>query len=129
MKMKRAILLTGVSILTAGCGPAIQSTRFRDTVPEPTTGEILLYSLKLPECPYDELGLISGKRRGFLTSLDDVLERMRERVREMGGHAIVGLGASEVVTGASGVGQAVTVDTTDRLAGTVIRFTDPDCRS
>lgn len=128
MNKLRTVMLTGLCIAVVGCGPAIEAVPFTDTRAEPTTGEVLLFSSKVPDCAYDELGLITGHRRGFFTSLDDVLAKMRERVRAMGGHAIVGLGSSEVVTGASQIGGSVTVDTNDRLAGTVIRFRDADCR-
>jgi hypothetical protein len=117
-----------LAMVMAGCGPSIQSTRFMAARPEPTSGEILLYSTKLPECPYDEVGLISGKRRNFWVSMEDVLEEMKVRAREMGGHAIVGIGSGEVVTGATQSGNAVSLDTTELLTGTVVRFPEAQCR-
>lgn len=117
--------------LTAACGPSIQSARFTPGVAPPAragAGEVLVFSTRLPECAFEEIGLVTGKPRGFWTSLETVLENMRERAREMGGDAIVGLGTSEVVTGASQAGGSVSLQTADRLAGTVVRFEDADCR-
>ena len=108
--------------------PQIQSARFGDPEPAATTVEILIFSSKQPECEYEEIGLVSGRQRGFWTTLENVLEKMRERAREMGGHAIVGLGTSEVVTGGTETAGSVSLNTTGRLAGTVVRFTDPSCR-
>jgi hypothetical protein len=125
--MRHRVLFVACAFL-AGCGPAIQSANFSTPAPEPTTAEILLYSTKLPECPYEEVGLISGRSRVFWTSQEAVLAHMRERAREMGGDAIVGLGTSEVVTGGTHVAGTVNVNSANRMAGTVVRFTDPDCR-
>ena len=125
MRMRSLLATTA---LLAACGPSIQSARFQDVSPGPSADRILLFSSKLPECPYEEVGLITGKSRGFWTSLESVLEGMRDHARDMGGDAIVGLGTSEVVTGGSQAGNSVNVHTADRLTGTVVRFSDPDCR-
>jgi hypothetical protein len=119
-----ALLLAGSA---AGCGPSIDSARFNGAPrPQPRTAEVQIFSAKLPECAFEELGIVTGKRRVSWTSLDEVLEALRVRAREMGGDAIVRLGASEAVE--AGVYQGgANVGTVPSLSGTVIRFSNPGC--
>jgi hypothetical protein len=121
-------LIAGVSLVVTGCAPSVQATRFSQLPPRPTDQEVLLYSTKIPECPYDEIGLVSGKPRTPWTSGDRVLAAVRARALELGGDAIVGLGQVRRVTGGTAVGESVSLDTTTDLTGTIVRFTDPDCR-
>ena len=115
-------LVTGA----AGCAPKIMSARLTGLPAQPD-GNVALYSTKRPECPYDEIGLITGNRRHAWTSLDDVLAAMRTRALTMGGDAIVGLATGEEVSG-SGAEGVVNIDTSISLKGTVVRFTDRRCR-
>jgi hypothetical protein len=121
-------LVAGVSIMAIGCAPGVSSTRFSEVAPHPADHEIRLYSTLVPECPYEELGLVSGKAKVPWTSGDAVLASVRDRARAMGGDAIVGLGQVRRVTGGTAVGESVSLDTTTELSGTVVRFTDPECR-
>src|SRR5688572_3859763 len=107
----------------AACSPAVSSGKFSSQPFPPTTGEITLYSTKLPACAYDEIGLVHVKRRHGFTDMQDLIDAMRERAQEMGGDAVVGVGlAVRVKTGDDNI-------TTDRdLAGTVVRFQQPDCK-
>lgn len=126
--MKRSRMLFPTSLLLlAACGPAISSAFFKQAPARPANSQILLYSTKVPSCPYEEIGVVKGRRR-TPASLQDVLAAMMQRAREMGGDAIVGLGQGRVVTGATAVDNVASVDVSDGLAGTVIRFTDPSCR-
>jgi hypothetical protein len=126
MKRPRALIPIPL-LLLAACGPAISSAFFKQASPRPAGSVVQLYSTRLPSCPYEEIGVVKGRRRAF-ASMQDVLSAMKERAREMGGDAIVGLGQGRTVTGATVVNDVASLDVSDGLAGTVIRFTDPNCR-
>lgn len=116
-----------VAVMATACGPSIDSARFTGApAPQTRTAEVQVFSAKLPECEFEELGIVTGKRRMVWTSLDEVLAALRVRAREMGGDAIVRLGAAESVQAGVYEGGA-NVNTAPSLTGTVIRFTDPGC--
>ncbi|MGH7464046.1 MAG: hypothetical protein ACREK1_02660 [Longimicrobiales bacterium] len=126
--MKRvAVLLPIWTISLIACGPAVSSAVFTDAAPRGPDHEIQVFSTKLPSCPYEEVGLVRAKRRGF-ASLQDVLTAVRERAREMGGDAVIAMGQTESVTGGVGAENVVSVSSQEGLAGTVIRFADRNCR-
>lgn len=126
MKQSRTVLLVG-SIAAASCGPSIQSARFTSAPPRPDASEIRLYSAKLPECPFEELGIVHGKGRYFWNSMDDILDGMKSRARAMGGDAIVSLTSGEVVHGATQTGESVAIATAAGMSGTVVRFSNSEC--
>lgn len=126
MRQSSVILLLG-SLTATACGPTIKSARFTSAPARPDTTEIELYSAKLPECPFDELGIVSGKSEFFWNSMEDILDGMKSRARAMGGDAIVGVGSAEVVNGGTSYGNSVSISTSAGLSGTVVRFSDPDC--
>jgi len=127
MKPSRSLVPLSV-LLLAACGPTISSAYFKQAPPRPPEAEIQLYSTKAPTCPYEEIGLVRG-RKTALTTMQGVLVALQKRAREMGGDAIIGLGAGSAVTGATAITKDfATVDVNDGMSGTVIRFTDPDCR-
>ncbi|HEX7118409.1 MAG TPA: hypothetical protein VF212_06455 [Longimicrobiales bacterium] len=128
MHAKRVLFTIGIGSLLLACGPAVRSTPFGDFPPRPAGEEIRLYSTKLPECPYEEIGLISATRKDPWTPMEEVLAALLERVRQMGGQAVVGLGEVQRVGSGTVVGQAVSLDRESALSGTVIRFTEPDCQ-
>lgn len=120
-------LVATAGFLLAGCGPAVQSTPFASFPARPAEHPIRLYSTKVPECPYEEVGLVSARRRyGLVVSMTEVLEALKARAREMGGDAVLRVSEGRVVSG--GGQDAVTVSSTSVLSGTVIRFARPDCR-
>lgn len=123
-----APLVATASLLAVGCAPSVDSTRFSDMTPRPPGHEIRLYSTLVPECPYEEVGLVTGTKKVPWTSGDEVLAAIRVRAREMGGDAIVGLGQTRRVTGGTAVGESVSLDSKTELSGTVVRFTEPECR-
>jgi hypothetical protein len=127
MEMKGAIALAPLLALALGaCGPAISSANFMTVAPRPVEHEIALYSTKLPTCPYEEIGVVRGKRRA-LTSLQQVLSAIQQRARKMGGDAVVGLGQTVNVRGGIVVDNVVSVESQEGLTGTVIRFSEPNC--
>ncbi len=75
----------------SGCSPAVRSTAFVQRPSMPTDHEIRIYRATMPECPYEEIGIVSSRQRNKLISMDKVLEAAKERARKMGGDAIIGL--------------------------------------
>lgn len=118
-----SMVALGVALSLIGCGPAVRSTPFETFPPHPADHPIGIYSTKTPECPYEEVGLVSARRRyALVMSMSDVLEALKERARAMGGDAVMGVSEGAEV---SGDGEDVT--STPVLSGTVIRFTEEEC--
>jgi hypothetical protein len=114
-------LLTGLTGLTGliACAPQMRTTMIgQPRAPDPEASEILVFSAKIPECPFDEIALVSAGKDDMQlgTGMDDLLEAMKQRAHELGGHAIVGL-TERPRTKAEG----------PSLAGTVIRFRSSEC--
>ncbi len=109
--MKKALIF---AIAAAGCGPETQSVRLSPTVldPTPAASPIHLFSATLPRCAFQDIGLITSKRSGDLTSSAAVLDGLRDQARRLGGDAVVNVRFVD-----EGV-----------LGGTVIRFASPDCK-
>jgi len=79
--------------------------------PRPTDSPVQLYSAKLPNCPFEEIGLVNARKEYGVVSTNTGVDALRKKVRELGGDALVGVG---FVHGGD-------------LAGTVIRFKRDDC--
>lgn len=119
----------GASLLFVGaCTPAVRSTPFANYPPHPSEHPIRIYRVQAPECPFEEVGIVSSRQRNKFISMEEVLSALMERAREMGGDAIVGFGEDDQARGAVVTGGNVVVDRDPTLSGTVIRFTDLDCR-
>jgi hypothetical protein len=86
----------------------------------PDASEILVFSAKLPECPFEEIALISAEGAQSLlgTNMDRLLAALKDRAHELGGHAIVGL-----------TERSRTEEVGPGLSATAIRFTSSDCRA
>jgi hypothetical protein len=125
--MRKRTAVSVFPILLVACGPAVQSAPFHSVPPRPADHQIVLFSTKLPTCPYEEVGLVTGHRRHGFNSYESVLEAMKDRAREMGGDAIVALSQQQTVNGGTVVGKAVSINTSEGLSGTVIRFTESSC--
>jgi hypothetical protein len=118
------LLAIPFTIMVAACGPKVSSGNFSSQPLPPTTGEIMLFSTKQPACEYDEIGLVNVKRAHGFNSMQSLIDALRERARQMGGHAVLGVSLAARVE-SSGEGDV----STDRdLTGTVIRFKMADCR-
>lgn len=124
-RLAEVALLCLILGILAGCGPRVRSAQFGEQ-PAPREGgpPIQVLSTKLPECPYEELGLVRVEKGHGLTSLQAMLDAMRDRARRMGGDAVVGVGHISAVEGSVSAG---TVTTAGGLAGTVVRYTDAAC--
>jgi hypothetical protein len=108
----------------AGCGPNISSAQFADGIPSPAAAEVKVFSTKMPVCEFDEIGLIRGERDNAFSSLQGVMDAMREKARDMGGDAIIGVGVVRKPDGSTVVDAA---EASGTLSGVVIRFKDRGC--
>jgi hypothetical protein len=115
------------ALLCVSCTPAIRSTSFVTREPRPEDHEISVHSATLPGCPFEEVGIATATKRAF-TSMQDVLGALKERARGMGGDALVGVSES-ALRDAVPIGSTVVFEDVPSLTATVVRFTDPDCRT
>jgi hypothetical protein len=115
--VKPALIAATVAGAMSACSlpPAITTTPLateRTYPPTPSTAAIPLYAVAKPECPFDEIALITAEAQG---SGDAVLASLRDKAREIGGQAIIGYTQSE----RRGSDQT--------RSGTAIRFRSADC--
>src|SRR5688572_21088481 len=73
-----------VVVTLGACSPIVNSGRFGAMPLPPTSGDIALYSTKLPTCAYDDVGLVHVARRHGFMNLQTMMDALRERAREMG---------------------------------------------
>lgn len=111
----------------ASCSPAVRSTQFAPAPARAADHPIRVYQQTRPQCPFEELGSVSSRKRNKFVSMDAVMEAMRDRARKMGGDALVGLTEADEARGAVAIGAGIALDRDPVLSATVIRFTDPDC--
>lgn len=110
----------------ASCGPAVRSTPFNAFPARPAEHPIRIYSTQKPDCRYEEVGLVSARRRfAWLVSMSEVLEALKQRARAMGGDAVLGVSERSEVSG--GGQDLATVSSEPVLSGTVVRFTENGC--
>ena len=121
------LLAIPLTVVLTACGPAVSSGRFGEMPLPPTTGDVQLFSSKMPSCAYDEVGLVHVRRRHGFTDLQQLVDAMKERARVMGGHAVVGVALAPKVEGTISI-EGADVSTDEGLRGTVVRFKDPSCR-
>src|SRR5690606_22612155 len=76
-----------------GCMPGVRTTTFRAELPPPRPADhpIQVYHTQVPECPYEELGLVRATQPNSLVPMRSVQEAMLKRARLMGGDAILGV--------------------------------------
>jgi hypothetical protein len=123
--MKQSLIVAAfLAMSLTGCGARAQSARFVEAAPAPQDQPIAYYSARMPECAFEELGVVRGHGDMRLTSLQAVLDRMAVEARRLGGHAIIGITQSRVTDSVS-----TSREGESGLFGTVIRFTSPDCTS
>jgi len=85
-----------------------------------------MFADQRPTCSYDEIALVSARRRSGRVSMEKAADALRNAARSLGGDAIIAvrLGSTQVATGAG----TTPVTTTADLSGTVVRFRDRGCR-
>ena len=109
-------LVVAATLWLAGCGPSIRLTQLAPAHPSlPPEAEIMVSSVGIPECPFEELGLVTVRRNEDGSVL---LEVMKSEARRIGGHALVGLEAVPRVPDHAAAG----------LTATIVRFTDATCQ-
>ena len=115
---KRACLALVATVTVLGCGVRISSTPLSGPYPpRPADDEMLVWSVDIPECPFEELSLVTV-RDGQGAPESAVLLAMKTEARRVGGDGIIGLRfiPSTEERGTSG------------LSATVIRFSSVECR-
>lgn len=119
--MIRRIAMLLVAFLCVACAPRVRTTMIgQPTAPNPDQSEILVFSARIPECPFEEIALISARMGEFEKpglGMDGLLAALKDRARELGGHAVVGL-TDHPRTKAEG----------PSLSGTAVRFTSSECQ-
>ena len=118
--MTRSILPCILLLLAVACSPVVRSTSLGMTYPpRPPDSEFLIFSVRTPECGFEEVGLITVEKENSLNfiAVDDPLAALQKRARRMGGDAVIGLTQLPPAEGFYG-----------GLRGTVIRFAQEGCR-
>lgn len=122
-----------LALAAAACGPSVQSAAY---VPLPDAradaGVMRIYEHTRPDCAFEEIGRLTGRRRLPTHSPDEVANAMRRRAREMGGDAIIAFGertepGGTLVIPVSEHAAVATETAASHFVGTVIRFADPSC--
>ena len=110
----RACLAVVATVTLLGCGLKIRTTPLSGPYPpRPADAEVLVWSVAIPECPFEEVGLLTV-REGYNASGPAVLVGMKQEARRMGGDALIGLRPAP--GGERG------------LYATVVRCSSPECR-
>src|SRR5688572_25039608 len=94
MKVARLTLLFAPVVLT-GCFASVESAVFLPAPPAPQNHVVRIYQTQAPSCPYEEMGVVLWRPFLGVGSMQSGVNKMRERVREMGGDAIVGFGIGD----------------------------------
>ncbi|HSJ08863.1 MAG TPA: hypothetical protein VK928_03095 [Longimicrobiales bacterium] len=123
------------AVLLGACSSGLDSAVFMSAPPLPATEEVRIYRTQRPECPYDELGLVTWQRSNGWKKMQEGVEKMRARAREMGGNAILDFSLGDRMDGTStrisadsaGVSVGSTTTTSTLITGTVVRFRDAGC--
>ncbi len=90
---------------------------------KPKDCEIEVFSSKLPDRDYEELGILEGEGSLGKDSLTDVLPKMKEKACQAGGDAII-LFSSHKSVDVSGLDDIVGSDDKLNVVATVVRWTD-----
>lgn len=101
-----------------GCSPVVRSTALGPSYPpRAPDSEVLTFSVRLPECAFDEIGLVTVEKENSLTFIAVEEPLIALQKRRMGGDAVIGLTQLPPAEGLYG-----------GLSGTVIRFSQESCR-
>ena len=123
--MRIKIFVIVLVFLLAGCSPAVRTTTFQKLSPKPIDAPIKIFRLKTPQCNFEEIGIVNSRQRNKLISMDEVMNSLLVEARKMGGDAIIGLNETNPI---HNVSSQYGIDRDPVLSGTVIKFTDPNCR-
>jgi hypothetical protein len=118
-----ALLLTGcTSVRATTFDTHAASARFTEPA------DIRFYETQRPRCEYREVGHITTTRNTWLTSWSSAVRKTRERASQMGGDAIVSFRESSRISGATISHGGISTHESNSISGTVIRFTNRNCR-
>ena len=128
-RLQSAVALPLVLLSLTACSRGLDSAVFIPAPPLPADEVVRIYRTLTPACPYEELGVVKWTEGAGWTDLQDGVELMRRRAREMGGHAIIGFslgdqstGSTRVSADSTGIVLGTTVDNASVASGTVVRF-------
>ena len=121
----RTIAALLLLVSASACGVAVRATPFAPGAhpPRPPDAPVQMFSTRVPECDYEELGLLRAESKNGLTPWQRVVETFLHRARQMGGDAVILRHGVELRPSPEGG----TVDD-EFLSGTVIRFPPEGCR-
>ena len=119
-----AIATGSCALLTTACAPAPTAlTVLHEYPPKPADSPVEIFQSAAPQCDFREIGIVTARRRTFLTSMEKVNDAMRREARKIGGDALVGVYQTRPIHNPG----AFFPDRDPVLSGVVIRFTDPGC--
>lgn len=126
--MRHAVLV--FLVFAAACGPSVRVTQLSPAQypPKPADTPIRMYAADRPTCPFEELATVRSRQRSKLVSMNAVTEAVRQRARELGGDAVIGVSEGSEVHGGMVVGSMVSVSSDPVVSAVIIRFKDPSCR-
>lgn len=112
--------------LLAGCAVQVQSTQLRSTDYPARPGDhiIAIYRDTLPQTSFVEIAAVQARKRG-IDSEEKVINALKDRARELGGDAIIGLTIKTVSRDIIDVHKGFRTVRYQIYMGTVIRFLRP----
>ncbi len=123
--MRIKIFVIVFVFLLTGCSPAVRTTTFQKLPPKRVDAPIKIFRFKTPQCNFEEIGIVHSRQRNKFISMGDVMNSLIVEARKMGGDAIIGFNETNPI---HNVSSQYGIDRDPVLSGTVIRFTDPNCR-
>ena len=100
------VSLVAAVVLLAGCStpPQVTTQRFADVVQPVRASDapVQFFGDGRPACPFTKIGYVKVEGRD-VRDRERLPELVRAAVRELGGDAVIGYGATEFRTGPSGV--------------------------
>ncbi len=122
--MRKAFLSIIFLIFVNSCAPAIRTTAFQHLPPKAENAPIKIYRLKMPQCNFEEVGIVNSRQRNKLIPMSEVMNALFVEARKLGGDAIIGLNETNPI---HNVSSQYGIDRDPVLSGTVIKFTDKNC--
>lgn len=119
--MERVFLTSLLLLTTAACTPEVRTTLLG--VPRNTEARsderIELYSASVPQCPFDEIGVVSVLTAPAIRfSRGDAVTALQRKAWQIGGDALIGFAEYHEPT---------TAGARTGYRGTAIRFRDESC--
>jgi len=122
--MKIIFMIVFVFWLT-GCSPSVRTITFQKLPPKSDDTQIKIFRVKMPQCNFEEIGIVHSCKRNRFISMEAVVNSLRVEARKMGGDALIDLNETNRIHQINKYGKIIRDPV---LSGTVIKFTDPNCR-